>query len=103
MPPVPRGTAKIEVIFDSYDSYYLLAKLRVYAIKKNSGINEEICITSITILERDSRGFISDEEEKRIKEEVKKYEKEDLLIKERIESINKLDYLIYKIKYLIEN
>ena len=95
IPPAPRGTAKIEVIFDSSDSFYLLTKLRVYAIEKNSGISEEIFITNITIF--------SDEEEKRIKEEAKKYEKDDLIIKERIESINKLDYLIYKIKYLIVN
>ena len=67
IPPAPRGTTKIEVIFDSNDSFYLLTKLRVYAIEKNSGISGEIFITNLTIFERDSGLLISDEEEKRIK------------------------------------
>jgi len=103
IPPSPRGTVKIKVIFDSSDNYFQLTKLRVYAIEENSGIFGEIFITNLTVLERDERLFIKDEEEKRIKNEAKKYEKDDLIIKERIEAINKLDYLIYKIKYLIEN
>jgi len=103
IPPAPRGTVKIKVIFDSSDNYFQLTKLRVYAIEENSGIFGEIFITNLTVLERDERLFIKDEEEKRIKNEAKKYEKDDLIIKERIEAINKLDYLIYKIKYLIEN
>ena len=103
IPPAPRGTVKIKVIFDSSDNYFQLTKLRVYAIEENSGIFGEIFITNLTVLERDERLFIKDEEEKRIKIEAKKYEKDDLIIKERIEAINKLDYLIYKIKYLIEN
>ena len=103
IPPAPRGTVKIKVIFDSSDNYFQLTKLRVYAIEENSGIFGEIFITNLTVLERDERLFIKDEEEKRIKNEAKKYKKDDLIIKERIEAINKLDYLIYKIKYLIEN
>ena len=103
IPPAPRGTVKIKVIFDSSDNYFQLTKLRVYAIEENSGIFGEIFITNLTVLERDERLFIKDEEEKKIKNEAKKYEKDDLIIKERIEAINKLDYLIYKIKYLIEN
>ena len=102
IPPAPRGTAKIEVIFyifDAYDDGAYLLKLEVFAIEKNSGIYDKIIINNLTIFEEDSRV----EEVKRIEEEAKKYEKDDLIIKERIESINKLDYLIYKIKYLIEN
>ena len=103
IPPAPRGTVKIKVIFDSSDNYFQLTKLRVYAIEENSGIFGEIFITNLTVLERDERLFIKEKEKKRIKNEAKKYEKDDLIIKERIEAINKLDYLIYKIKYLIEN
>ena len=102
IPPAPRGTAKIEVIFyifDAYDDGAYLLKLEVFAIEKNSGIYDKIIINNLTIFEEDSRV----EEVKRIEEEAKKYEKDDLIIKERIESINKLDYLIYKIQYLIEN
>ena len=95
IPPAPRGTAKIKVIFYTY-SYYTLTELHVFAIEENSGISGEIGITNLTIFKRD-------EEVKNIKEEIKKFEKNDIIIKERIEARNKLDYLIYKIKYLIEN
>ena len=55
IPPAPRGTVKIKVIFDSSDNYFQLTKLRVYAIEENSGIFGEIFITNLTVLERDEK------------------------------------------------
>jgi len=87
IPPGPRGSAQIEVIFD-VDSNGIL---KVSAIDKNSGRSEEITITN------ESGRLSSDEIEQMIKD-AELHADEDKLIKERLQKRNEFESLIYSTK-----
>jgi len=87
IPPMPRGVPQIEVVFD-LDANGIL---NVSASEKSSGKSEKITITN-------DKGRLSKEEIERMVEEAERYKQEDELIKERIDSKNKMEEQLYQAK-----
>ena len=87
IPPMPRGTPQVEVTFD-LDTDGIL---NVQAAEKSTGKSEKITITN-------DKGRLSKEEIERMVQEAEKYNEEDNKTKEKIESKQRLENLIYQSK-----
>ncbi len=92
IPPAQRGVPQIEVSFD-IDANGIM---NIEAKDKGSGN-----IQNITI--KNDKGRLSSEDIDRMVEEAEKYKNEDNLQKEKIESKNKLDALVYQSKSAIDD
>ena len=92
IPPAPRGVPQIEVSFD-VDANGIM---NIEAKDKGSGN-----IQNITI--KNDKGRLSAEDIERMVEEAEKYKEEDNLNKEKVESKNKLDALVYQTKSSVNN
>ncbi len=92
IPPAQRGVPQIEVSFD-VDANGIM---NIEAKDKGSGN-----IQNITI--KNDKGRLSSEDIDRMVEEAEKYKNEDNLQKEKIESKNKLDALVYQSKSAIDD
>ena len=90
--PAKRGIPQIEVAFD-VDANGIM---NIEAKDKGSGKTQNITI-------KNDKGRLTAEDIERMVEEGEKYKDEDNLYKEKIESKNKLDSLIYQTKSSIEN
>ena len=87
IPPAPRGVPQIEVSFD-LDSNGIL---NVTAMDKATNKEQKITITN-------DKGRLSKDDIERMVNEAAKYEEEDKLNKERIDSRNGLESYCYNIK-----
>ena len=87
IPPLPRGTAKIQVSFD-IDANGIM---NVTALDETTGKSEKITITN-------EKGRLSKEEIERMVEESKKYEEEDKKVRETIEAKNGLENYLYSMR-----
>ena len=87
IPPMPRGTPQIEVVFD-IDSNGIL---NVSASEKSSGKSNKIAITN-------DKGRLSKEEIERMVAEAEKYKNEDEEMREKIDAKNNLESNLYQIK-----
>jgi heat shock protein 5 len=92
IPPAPRGTPQIEVSFE-IDANGIL---NVQAKDLGTGKAESIVI-------KNERGRLSDEEIKRKVEEAEMYEKEDNMMKERIEARNALESYAHNAKNTVSD
>ena len=92
IPPAPRGVPQIEVSFD-VDANGIM---NIEAKDKGSGNVQNITI-------KNDKGRLSAEDIERMVEEAEKYKEEDNLNKERVESKNKLDALVYQTKSSVNN
>jgi L1 cell adhesion molecule like protein len=92
IPSMPRGQPQIEVVFD-IDANGIL---NVSASEKSSGKSNKITITN-------DKGRLSKEDIERMVEEAEKYKQEDDLVKEQIESVNKLEGYLFHVKSELEN
>jgi L1 cell adhesion molecule like protein len=92
IPPMPRGMPQIEVVFDM-DANGIL---NVSASEKSSGKSEKITITN-------DKGRLSKEEIDRMVEESEKYKAEDDMLREKIETKQKLEAYIYQMKGSLQN
>jgi L1 cell adhesion molecule like protein len=92
IPPMPRGTPQIEVVFD-IDSNGIL---NVSASEKSTGKSNKIAITN-------DKGRLSKEEIERMVEEAERYKNEDEEMKEKIEAKNNLESLLYQTKSKINS
>ena len=92
IPPAQRGVPQIEVSFD-VDANGIM---NIEAKDKGSGK-----IQNITI--KNDKGRLSSEDIDKMVEEAEKYKNEDNLQKEKIESKNKLDALVYQSKSAIND
>ena len=90
--PAPRGVPQIEVIFD-LDADGIL---NIEARDKNSGKSESITITN-------DKGRLSQEDIDRMVKEAEEFAKDDLAVKERIESKNQLEALVYQTRSALDN
>ena len=91
IPPAPRGVPQIEVTFD-LDANGIM---NVSALEKGTGKKQEITIKN------DGDRLSKDDIEKLI-QEAEKYKAEDELVKERVESVNQYEALLYQTKSTIE-
>jgi L1 cell adhesion molecule like protein len=87
IPPMPRGQPQIEVVFD-IDANGIL---NVSASEKSSGKSNKITITN-------DKGRLSKDDIERMVQEAEKYKQDDDLMKEQIESVNKLEGYLYHVK-----
>ena len=87
IPPMPRGTPQIEVVFD-IDSNGIL---NVSAAEKSTGKSNKIAITN-------DKGRLSKEEIDRMVEEAEKYKNEDEEMREKIDAKNNLEGQLYQVK-----
>jgi L1 cell adhesion molecule like protein len=92
IPPMPRGMPQIEVVFDM-DANGIL---NVSASEKSSGKSEKITITN-------DKGRLSKEDIERMVEESEKYKAEDDMLREKIETKQKLEAYIYQMKGSLQN
>ena len=92
IPPAQRGVPQIEVSFD-VDANGIM---NIEAKDKGSGTVQNITI-------KNDKGRLSSDDIDRMVEEAEKYKDEDNLQKEKIESKNKLDALIYQTKSAIDD
>ena len=92
IPPAPRGVPQIEVSFD-VDANGIM---NIEAKDKGSGKVENITI-------KNDKGRLSAEDIERMIAEGEKYKEEDQINKDKIESKNKLDALIYQTGSAINN
>ena len=91
IPPAPRGVPQIDVTFD-LDANGIM---NVSALEKGTGKKQEITIKN------DGDRLSKDDIEKLI-QEAEKYKAEDELVKERVESVNQYEALLYQTKSTIE-
>ena len=87
IPPMPRGTPQIEVVFDM-DANGIL---NVSASEKSTGKSEKIAITN-------DKGRLSKEDIERMVEEAERFKSQDAEQKERIEVKNSMEEQIYRNK-----
>lgn len=87
IPPMPRGVPQVEVVFDM-DANGIL---NVSASEKSSGKSNKITITN-------DKGRLSKEEIDRMLAESEKYQKEDDIMREKIEAKQKLEGYVYQVK-----
>ena len=87
IPPAPRGVPQIEVTFD-LDANGIL---NVSAVDKASGKEQKITITN-------DKGRLSKDDIEKMVSEAAKYEEQDKIYKERIESRNGLESFCYNLK-----
>ena len=87
IPPMPRGTPQIEVVFD-IDSNGIL---NVSASEKSTGKSNKIAITN-------DKGRLSKEEIERMVAEAEKYKNEDDEMREKIDAKNNLEGQLYQVK-----
>jgi len=87
IPPMPRGTPQIEVVFD-IDSNGIL---NVSAAEKSTGKSNKIAITN-------DKGRLSKEEIERMVAEAEKYKNEDEEMREKIDAKNNLEGHLYQVK-----
>jgi L1 cell adhesion molecule like protein len=87
IPPMPRGTPQIEVVFD-IDSNGIL---NVSAAEKSTGKSNKIAITN-------DKGRLSKEEIERMVAEAEKYKNEDEEMREKIDAKNNLEGQLYQVK-----
>ena len=92
IPPAPRGTPQIEVAFD-LDANGIM---NIEACDKGSGKKQNITI-------KNDKGRLSSEDIDRMVDEAEKYKDEDELHKQKIESRNSLENLLYQSKSSVEN
>ena len=92
IPPMPRGTPQIEVVFD-IDSNGIL---NVSASEKSTGKSNKIVITN-------DKGRLTKEEIDRMVEEAERYKNEDNEIKEIVEAKNNLEAYIYQMRSSIKD
>ena len=90
--PAPRGVPQIEVAFD-VDANGIM---NIEAKDKGSGKTQNITI-------KNDKGRLTAEDIERMVSEAEKYQDEDNLTREKIESKNKLDALIYQTKSSVNN
>jgi L1 cell adhesion molecule like protein len=91
IPPMPRGTPKIDVCFD-IDANGIL---NVSAMEKSTGKENKITITN-------DKGRLSQEDIDRMVQEAEKYKSDDNAYKNRVESKNNLENYIHSLKSSIE-
>ena len=91
IPPAPRGVPQIEVSFD-VDANGIM---NIEAVEKGSGKTEKITISN-------DKGRLTSDDIDRMVSEAEKFKEEDDLIKETIESKNKVESLIYQVKGVID-
>ncbi|XP_026424284.1 probable mediator of RNA polymerase II transcription subunit 37c [Papaver somniferum] len=91
IPPQPRGTPKISVLFD-IDSNGIL---NVSAKDTTSGSSSKITITN-------SKGRLSKEEIEKLVQEAEKYQAEDEEHKKKVESRNAFENYIYDVRNAVE-
>jgi len=87
IPPMPRGTPQIEVVFDM-DANGIL---NVSASEKSTGKSEKIAITN-------DKGRLSKEDIERMVEEAERFKNQDTEQKERIEAKNSMEEQLYRNK-----
>jgi len=87
IPPMPRGTPQVEVIFD-IDANGIL---NVSAIEKSTNKTNKITITN-------DKGRLSPEEIERMVAEAEKYKNDDEQVRERIEAKNGFEGYLYQLK-----
>ena len=92
IPPAPRGTPQIEVAFD-LDANGIM---NIEACDKGTGKKQTITI-------KNDKGRLSSEDIDRMVEEAEKYKEEDELHKQKIESKNNLENLLFQSKSSVEN
>lgn len=92
IPPAPRGVPQIEVSFD-IDANGIM---NIEACDKGSGKKEKITITN-------NKDRLSAEDIEKMVQEAEKFKDEDNEIKEKIESKNKLESLVFEIKGYSDN
>ena len=92
IPPAPRGTPQIEVVFDLDAN----GVLNVNATDKAGGKSNKITITN-------DKGRLSKEDIERMVSEAEKYKEEDSRHKERIDARNGLENYIYSVKNSTES
>ena len=90
IPPAPRGVPQIEVSFD-VDANGIM---NIEAVEKGTGKSEKITISN-------DKGRLTSDDIERMVSEAEKFKEEDELIKETIESKNKVESLIYQVKGVI--
>ena len=91
IPPAPRGVPQIEVTFD-LDANGIM---NVSALEKGTGKKQEITI-------KNDGDRLSQEDIEKMVQEAEKYKAEDELVKERVESVNQYEALLYQTKSTIE-
>lgn len=87
IPPMPRGTPQIEVVFDM-DANGIL---NVSASEKSTGKSEKIAITN-------DKGRLSKEDIERMVEEAERFKTQDAEQRERIEAKNSMEEQLYRNK-----
>jgi L1 cell adhesion molecule like protein len=92
IPPAPRGTPQIEVVFDMDAN----GVLNVNATDKAGGKSNKITITN-------DKGRLSKEDIERMVSEAEKYKEADSRHKERIDARNGLENYIYSVKNSTED
>ena len=90
IPPMPRGVPQIEVTFDM-DANGIL---NVQAAEKSSGKSEKITITN-------DKGRLSKEDIDRMVEEAERFKETDNLLKEKLESKQRMESQIFQSKSMI--
>ena len=90
--PAPRGVPQIEVAFD-VDANGIM---NIEATDKGSGKTQNITI-------KNDKGRLTAEDIERMVAEGEKYQAEDQLNRDRVESKNKLDTLLYQTKSSVQN
>lgn len=90
--PAPRGVPQIEVAFD-VDANGIM---NIEATDKGTGKMQNITI-------KNDKGRLSAEDIERMVAEGEKYQEEDQLNRDRVESKNKLDALLYQTKSSVQN
>ena len=91
IPPMPRGTPKIDVCFD-IDANGIL---NVSAMEKSTGKENKITITN-------DKGRLSQEDIDRMVQEAEKYKSDDNAYKNRVEAKNNLENYCHSLKSSIE-
>ena len=87
IPPMPRGTPQIEIIYDM-DANGIL---NVSATEKSTGKSNKITITN-------DKGRLSAEEIEKMVAEAEKFKEEDDKVRENIEAKNKFEGYLYQVK-----
>ena len=90
IPPMPRGVPQIEITYD-VDSDGIL---NVTATEKSTKTTQNITVTN-------DKGRLSQEDIDKMVNEAKEFEKDDQLIRETVESRNKLEGYAYSIKQIV--
>jgi L1 cell adhesion molecule like protein len=87
IPPMPRGTPQVEVIFD-IDANGIL---NVSASEKSTGKSNKITITN-------DKGRLSPEEIERMVSEAEQFKEQDDVMREKVEAKNKFEGYLYQLK-----